>query len=106
MLAALMCGVLNVVRTRALLHYLRRRSHPNQVMLAVSTLLAVEYPRIISTRELVDYIYGDAPDGGPLSAHRCVHHAVRRLRARGLPIKTHGERGYSYDPAALADAAE
>jgi hypothetical protein len=99
-------GALHVIGTKQLRRLLTPTTHHLPfLMLGVSTLLAVEAPRVLSTDELIDYLYGDDPDGGPDYARGCIRLAVMRLRRSGMPIKTHGPmpgrgfRGYSYEAA-------
>jgi len=96
-----MRGVLHVIGTPAMVMSLRPANLP-KLMVGVSTLLAVS-GRIVSMAELVDWIYGDDPDGGPDDPEQTIRDAIRRLRRLGLPIKTHGVRrgfvsGYRYEP--------
>jgi hypothetical protein len=49
-------------------------------------------PGALRWNELVEYIYGDDPDGGPLWAPRTITVAVHRLRKRGHKIMS-GRRG-------------
>ena len=49
---------------------------------------------IVSTGEVVEWLYGDDLMGGPDNPARCVYTTVYRLRRRGIDIRTHGERGY------------
>ena len=98
-----MSGALHVTSTKAFLAALRYGNgsyHMPRLMLGVSTLLAVERGRVISTEQLIDWLYGDDPNGGPVFARECVAVAVLRLRARGVPIKSYGWAGYSFEPAA------
>src|SRR5258708_5967976 len=98
-----MSGALHVIGTHAFLAALRYGNGSHRMpmlMLGVSTLLAASPGCVISTDQLIDWLYGEAPNGGPLEARACVAVAVYHLRRRGLPIKSHGYRGYSYEPAA------
>lgn len=36
----------------------------------------------ISTREIVEKVYADDPNGGPLGAEACVHSTITRMRKR------------------------
>jgi hypothetical protein len=59
-----------------------------------SRLLAalLHSPGALRRKELVEYIYGDDPDGGPLWASTTITQAVHRLRKGGHKI-TSGYRG-------------
>ncbi|WP_164743056.1 winged helix-turn-helix domain-containing protein [Mesorhizobium sp. Z1-4] len=52
----------------------------------------------VGTAELVDYVYRDDPDGGPLDANKCIQIAITRYRQQleplGWEIKTRFGRGY------------
>ena len=98
-----MSGVLHVVGTRALVRALRRGAGNNKMptlMLGISTLLAASPGEIVSAATLIDWLYGDDEKGGPEWAGSNIRVAIARLRRRGVPIKTHGWAGYSYEPAA------
>jgi hypothetical protein len=53
-----------------------------------SRLLAAlrQSPGALRWKELVEYVYGDDPDGGPLWAPRTITVAVHRLRKSGHKI--------------------
>jgi len=96
-------AALHVVSTKAFLAALSYGNGSHRMpalMLGVSTLLAATPGRIVSTDQLIDWLYGEDPDGGPLDARCCIAVAVHHLRRRGVPIRSHGHRGYSYEPAA------
>lgn len=48
-------------------------------------------PNGITTDDIVSVLYADHPDGGPMTAHKCVHVHVyninKLLRTRGYEIK-------------------
>jgi hypothetical protein len=49
-------------------------------------------PDGVLVRDLVDLVYADDPDGGPLTAQRCLnviaHRANAQLRPQGYQIKS------------------
>jgi hypothetical protein len=51
-----------------------------------------------SVQELVDVVYGDSEEGGPLWADTVIQVTMFRLRQRGLMIETHsrGRRALGY----------
>lgn len=95
--------VLHRVSRKALLDVLPRppRVSPHrwcEVQIGVLVLLASCRGQVVSTPQLVDWLWGEEPGGGPADPTRNIALAVMKLRARGVPIKTHGWQGYSYDP--------
>ena len=60
------------------------------------SLLASRSGRVFSMRELIGFLYPMA-GGGPLNAENCIGWAIKSLRSRGVPIRMHGYRGYSYE---------
>jgi hypothetical protein len=79
------------------------RGGPPRVQSAVLNCLRGNQGRITSLSELVDYVYREDPEGGPLGAGNCVAVAIMKLRRRGFPIRNHPWRGYSYDPTLRGD---
>ncbi|WP_341914570.1 hypothetical protein [Ferrovibrio terrae] len=62
-----------------------RRKNPKTGYVEKGLLAALsEGPQ--TTERLIDAIWGDDPDGGPVWAGDCVRNAARRLRRRGYPI--------------------
>ena len=49
--------------------------------------------QVVATRNLVELLYADDPNGGPVTARECVHNMMHLLRKRGFPIRGHGGRG-------------
>src|SRR5262245_53476947 len=78
-----------------------RSWHSPSVGARQSRLLAAlrHAPGALRWKELVEYVYGDDPDGGPLWAPRAITVAVHRLRKRGHKISS-GRRG-SFDASPL-----
>ncbi len=86
---------LHVIGTQA---FLRALSHaPPYLTLGISTLLAACAPRIMSADEIAECLYGDNQISVLLDPRNNIHVAVARLRKAGVPIRTHGNRGYSLD---------
>lgn len=50
----------------------------------------------VSASEMVDHIYGDDPEGGPLTALNVVYWHIWKLRQQGYEIET--KRGWK-DPS-------
>ena len=48
----------------------------------------------ITMKEIVDDVYGDDEDGGPLDAKSVVRQTIHRLKRKGWPI-VNNLRGYS-----------
>lgn len=71
--------------------------HVPFLRIGVSTLLAASPGRITTMKELIEWIYGDDPEGGPDNAQSNITVTIHRLRESGVPIRTHGNRGYSYE---------
>lgn len=42
--------------------------------------------KVVSTKELVEAVYGDDPDGGPLTAEHTIRIAVFKLRKKAAQI--------------------
>ena len=68
---------------------------------AIMWLLAARRGAIVSFPEIVDWIYADDPDGGPLDVRNCVDIAIvrlrRALREAGAPIEIHTHWGRGYE---------
>jgi DNA-binding response OmpR family regulator len=58
-------------------------------------MLRVKAPTIVSKKELIDWLYADAQDGGPLFAETIITLTVHSLRKDGFRITNHWGRGYS-----------
>lgn len=43
---------------------------------------------VASTSELIDYVYGGDPEGGPDTAHWCIHVTAMRLRRAGIALRS------------------
>jgi DNA-binding response OmpR family regulator len=84
---------LDRISTRAFLKAIRGSRYDNN-QFSVLFALTVRPDRITSNDDLVDLVYGDRADGGPVDAVVNIRIAVLRLRARGIKIKTHCTRGY------------
>ncbi|MGR1580700.1 helix-turn-helix domain-containing protein [Thalassobius sp. S69A] len=56
---------------------------------------------IRSTDHIVDHIYGDREDGGPLGAKRVIYTQIRALRRKlegtGYTLRTIGWQGYKME---------
>lgn len=70
----------------------KRKTPPPPVEVAVLTTL--RGGRIIPFLDLVASVYADDPEGGPPYAEDTVRLTIHRLRKAGVPIETHGWRGY------------
>jgi hypothetical protein len=55
--------------------------------------------KVVLKGELVEAVYGDDPEGGPLRPEKYICWAVMSLRRHGFPIRTHYGWGYSYAPS-------
>jgi hypothetical protein len=52
--------------------------------------------RVVSSDMLVEYVYGDRPNGPPKHPVLMINMSLRSLRARGYPVGGVG-RGYAWD---------
>lgn len=96
-----MSGSLHVVGSRAFLKALINHGcRPPRLMVGISTLLTARAPGIVSLDEIIEWIWGDDPNGGPDHPANCIRQAVFALRRNGAPIVTHSSRGYSMERAA------
>lgn len=88
----------------------RRVTRDGQVMkvaqnpFKVFACLIAAMPRTVRKWELIDCVYGEDFDGGPMCAEKCIdvyiHHARRVARFCGLRIVTaHGRGFYVVDTA-------
>lgn len=50
---------------------------------------------LVSRRALIDHLWGDDPDGGPVGAHKQVSVVIHRLRRKGFSVQNHHGLGYS-----------
>lgn len=86
-----------------------RRIRLGSVGAAVLARLAVSR-RAVSTNELVDWVYGDDEDGGPLWAADCIRNSIHTIRRRTrhlicpFRVMTHG-RGIGYSILLNSNAA-
>lgn len=69
----------------------RLMSCPRYVLLA----LAAASPGLVSEAELLDLIYGDRADGGPVALGVYIVNARAAAAALGLRIENHFGRGFS-----------
>lgn len=53
---------------------------------------------LVGHAELIEAVWGDDPDGGPVDAHNRIGIAVMSLRREGHPIATFFGRGYRAVP--------
>lgn len=49
---------------------------------------------VVTDREIIEAMYADDPDGGPLRAHECMKVIISWLRFCGWPIDNVWGRGY------------
>lgn len=63
-------------------------------------------PGFVSTPEIIDHVYGDREDGGPLYASDCVHRAAGQIRtrmiARGAPVALETRQYFGYRLVAVS----
>jgi DNA-binding response OmpR family regulator len=103
-------GELHRISTRALLEVLPEQwfrglyhATPMPKRAIEDVILDVLRARLglwISAPELVEYIYGDDEDGGPIAARSIIETRVFYLRRKGNRIRSHWGRGYRIDEAA------
>lgn len=79
-----------------------------QEFMVIAALCAVPGRRV-STCELVEFMYGDRPDGGPDDAPNVIRHRIHSLRSKlprvGLAIDTIPQFGYAIEVVAAARLA-
>lgn len=91
-----MSGELHVVGLRAFLRSLHgtpRNQSTGRRRLAYSlvgieTYLGAHRGRVVTKAELIDWLYCDDEEGGPMTADHILDVQVHHLRARGVPIET------------------
>lgn len=88
-------GALHVVGARALLRALRQLA-PQEIAL----LNALGAGGLVTREELVDRLWGDNAEGGPLDVYGVIRMRVLALRRRGYVIHTSWRFGYSLRRAA------
>lgn len=92
-----MTGSLHRVSTKALLRLLDRPSCTGvPVQLRMRSLFQGTPGKIFSMFEVVDYVYADQENGGPDNADQAIKSALIRLHRKGVPIVSHGKRGWSF----------
>ena len=67
---------------------------PACLLVGLETLLGVNRGRTVSRTEMVDWIYGEEEDGGPLWADKSLDIGIMHLRRRGVPIENVHGRGF------------
>ncbi len=73
-----------------------RFGEPKYLVFGITTML-YQSPYPVSMASLIDWIYGEDEDGGPLHAKESVREAIWRLRKEGFRIsKRYGGRGAGY----------
>jgi hypothetical protein len=94
-------GSLHRVSTHSFLRALAPRDSRGRggraasLLVGTQTYLAAHRGRVVSSAELISWIYAEEPEGGPLDAMDCLRTTMSRLRKRGVPVVTIGHRGYS-----------
>lgn len=82
------------------------RASPTEARLLSRLLVA---PTLTTTRDLVDWLYGDEPAGGPLAADKIVGVHLFRLRAAlkrsGCPRFIKSNYSFGYEIISIAEAA-
>lgn len=71
---------------------------PRLLRRAIVTCLRHANGCAVSMEALIEWVYCDDPEGGPITAVDGIRHAVVTLRELGMPIKTHFTFGYSLEP--------
>lgn len=68
--------------------------YPNKAPIRILAALQRAYPEPVTTKDLIEELFGDRPDGGPLNASRQITQSVRRLRSLGHAITSKAHSGY------------
>lgn len=77
-----------------------KRPYGMKQLIRILYLLYSKSPNVVTHAELIDYIWGNDPDGGPLGASDCVKvyvsHLRRVLEAHKVPVRVVNvfSRGY------------
>ena len=66
----------------------------NETQFKVARILNARRGCWITLKEMIDDVYEDDTEGGPMGAENSVRQAVHRLRRKGWPI-VNNLRGYS-----------
>lgn len=64
------------------------------LVLGVATYLHANRGRWVSHRELIEWIYGERDDGGPMDVRSCIARKIFALRRRGIEVENF--HGYGY----------
>ncbi len=73
--------------------YIKRK--PAIVQFKIIERLCQARGGFVSADDIVEHVYADDPDGGPLDARGSIRGAVYKLRRRGYPIRL-VSRGYCH----------
>ncbi len=69
----------------------------------VALVLCARQGGVVAMDDLIDFLYGDDPDGGPVTAEKLVHMYVMRTRKAlpdiGLRVRTLWGRGWFIESA-------
>jgi DNA-binding winged helix-turn-helix (wHTH) protein len=68
--------------------------YPNKGPVKILKALTRAYPEAVPTRDLIDELWGNDPDGGPLDPFSRIDKSVRRLRDLGYNIVSKPRHGY------------
>lgn len=73
----------------------RKHGRPPSVRRRIVGTLALAHGDLVTRKELIEAVYGDKEDGGPLDAEPSIKVIIHHLRREGWPIRSHWGRGYS-----------
>jgi hypothetical protein len=85
------------VTVAQLLRALMPNNKPPVVQFGFLTTLYQAWPRPVPTEELVEYLWGDDPNGGPLNPCNSLSVTAAGLRRRGVPVCHHRGFGWTLD---------
>lgn len=73
--------------------WLKKNAGPERVLVA----LRKAYPGSLTTNQLIEVLYAERADGGPIDAPKLVTRYVRSLREHGHPVISKAHSGYRLD---------
>lgn len=87
-------GILHVVRVGRFLRVLGEAPHLRPIAERILDALIERRGRVVSIPEMISYVWGDDPDGGPLTAGDCLSVHICAMRKLGFRIGTEHGRGF------------
>jgi|HubBroStandDraft_1064217.scaffolds.fasta_scaffold160182_2 hypothetical protein len=85
------------ITTAQLMRALMPNNRPPMLQYGFLTTLYQAWPRPVTTEELIEYLWGDDPSGGPLNPCNSLSATACSLRRRGVPICHYRGFGWTLD---------